>query len=213
MDRLQLCVDGSCIKVPAQKQQFVLGWGLVAASSRYTGERTGAVAVPFPYNRYHETLAVVEGVLLAHELGYAPENTSLRTDDEMLGYANTFLHPGNARMLAAEHVRDSVMRVCEKFYNAHVAELTLRYLRVAQVEKLRGHGRGHRRFVEHTRADVLARQSAQLEAGLPLSEPLSEYEEWLQLGPQVFDYEIQEKVREPLPFCAPGLPVVMPLAA
>jgi ribonuclease HI len=212
MNRLQLSVDGSCIQLPGQRK-FALGWAFVAASSVFCGEHSGALHIDHEFRCHHEVLAVIEGFRWARHMGFSPEQVVLSTDDQILGYANTILHPGNYRKAAADKLQDSIRSICKKHFELDIAAQTLEYLRHARVEKVNGHGRRGRYFAEHARADILARQSAQQLAGVPFTEPVLSFEDWLRVGPLEYSPVEDKLVHQPFPFCADPVPLHLEQAA
>lgn len=190
-------VDGSAVMGPNKANRaFVLGFAVVANLNGTEIEHTGAYQVPFGIKGDHETVAVVEGVLLAAANGVLPEHTVIHTDDEGLGNAQLYLHPGNFSG-RADGLRERIRRVCTTLYPEGTDMLVLEYLLGARLHKLKG----HTQQVYQERADYLAKQHA-WNLLKSKHEPVLSYDIWLSKGMLVYESP-EEASRWYAPFVKP----------
>lgn len=175
MSKMVLHVDGSVCRAIDGARRSSVGWAVVAHFSGTYLEHHGALEREL--NGYHELIALVEGVLLAHARGFEPCNVSIYTDDNVLGYAPWYLHPGNFKQSVAEALSAKLRFLTRLVYSDDVHELVLRYLRDAHLNWVKGHNF----CVDQERADYLARHAAWSILGRPQA-PLLDVGRWLQAG-------------------------------
>ncbi len=210
MSRLQMSIDGSSIKMRdgegrRKKDLACLGWGIIAHAPGYSSEIFGATVVPKELGAYHEYVAFVEACMYAHNRGFSPHETFIQTDEFMLEEAKTALHEVNMLGRKAERITDYVHTMCSKLYTPRVEGIVLDFMRHARIEKILGHGRAGHVFVEHARADYLAKKAAQNKIGINDKPPIA-YSEWLRSGLGIFDVHTRSLEAIRLPFVdTPGL--------
>lgn len=176
--RLVLHVDGSRAHTEG-RHLLALGWGLVALHDDQHHERQGNLVYTRddPFTGYHEHLAVVQGILYAHELGIEFSNVTLFTDDQVFGYAQQRLHPENYRQAAGHALRTRLRTLVNRLFPPEVFDLVLKALN----EMLIVWVKGHQNHVYQERVDYLARTTARRCLGLEESPHLL-YDEWLARG-------------------------------
>lgn len=208
MSLMQLIIDGSSIRMrdtPHQKDLACLGWGLIAHAPHHASEIFGATVVSQDLRSCHEHVAFIEACLYAHHRGFAPRETFIQTDDCLLAEAGTTLHEGNYHARKADRVLAHFHDLCTRLYTPEVESIALDYLRDARIEKILGHGRSGHFFVEHARADYLAKRAARNKIDAHNKAPIP-YSEWLRSGLGIFDAKTRSLDIIRLPFVeTPGL--------
>lgn len=188
--------DGSrVLKTPSKRKgleckvpQNSTGWALVALHDDAEHEVYGAFDQKVEDNSlsgYHEHLAITHAALYAHDHGFDFERVTLHTDDDVFGYAQTWLHPENYMGGRADHVKARLAHVVAKCFKERpeAYELTLKLLTVGTVHKIKGHKLN---IIYHERCDYLARWAATY-AKAPRS-PQSMHN-WLKAGFHSYVYE------------------------
>lgn len=169
MSNIQIYVDGSATKMG---KVFQIAWGFIALHNDQSIEVMGRLGKLHP-SPQHETIAFIEAYLYAKSHGFAAENMSFFTDDEMIGHAQFFLHPGNKRQDSAAHIKGHLTGVCRQHFPT-VPDLRnelVHCLQTSRFTKLKG----HRNTVYNLRADYLAKMARG-------DEPIKSFEEWLAQG-------------------------------
>lgn len=193
---LVIHVDGSNVFAPNSDLEAI-GWAVIACHDDELNERHGAVLHKRrgPLTGYHEQVAFVEAVKYASENGFAFENTTILCDDQIMGYAQTALHQGNCRATEAAAVRARIARVVAELYPVGTVHMVLEAVEKATIHKLKGHSR----MIYQERADYLAKHAARTVCELP-TEPLLDYDAWLDTGIRFYDHEKAEYQTWKAPF-------------
>lgn len=196
---LVIHVDGSNVFV-SKSDVEAIGWAVIACHDDELHERYGAVPHKRrgPLTGCHEQVAFVEAVKYAHEHGFAFENTTILCDDDIMGYAQTSLHEGNYKSTEASAVRARIARVVSQLYPVETVHLVLEAVEKATIHKLKGHSR----MVYQERADYLAKHAARTLCELP-TEPMLDYDAWLDAGIRFYDHEKAEYQTWKAPFMDP----------
>ena len=141
--RITLHVDGSLVRVDEPslgRRRYFLGRGVVAAHKGREFEQHRSTEIDKSIDGCHELAAFVEGVLIASSRDFAPEQKVFWSDDEVVGYAPSILHPGNGHGLRSESLTSRLKRLTAKLYTPLVCEVALVYMTRSHAHKLRGHG-------------------------------------------------------------------------
>lgn len=180
MATLCIHVDGSeVLDKPAQRR--ALGWAVVAHHDGNLVEERGAHATALKHGEtkgYHEHLAFVHGVLLADRLAVPLEDVTLLCDDEIFGYAATWLHPGNYRGINRQQVLDRLKKTVDSFFSPEAFDRVMKAFSLSRIVKLKG----HRYEVYQERADYLAKHSARIAVTAQEDEPPLAFDEWASKG-------------------------------
>lgn len=204
-----LYVDGSS-SPKTSSNKVAVGYGCVVYSDKGHSEHRGAYLTDRSLCGAHELIALMEGILVARDLGYDYHDVSVYTDDDRLPHMPNAMNDGN---YALKRMREAVMslveEVCLLLYTPAIKDECVKFFREARFTKLKGHST----FVCHNRADYLARNTmrnflADIKGEKP--RPILEYDEWLQDGFRYFNAS-GEELRWFAPFTAnagaPGLQI------
>ena len=192
-------VDGSRVLAKDRSAQGT-GWAVVACYDDRLIEESGS----YRHGRqnsvtgYHEHIAFVQGVLLAHRLGVPFENLSLVCDDDVFGYAVTALHPENYLPGRRESLLARLAHTVRSCFEPSAFELTMRAFSCARILKVEG----HQRHVYQERADYLARFQARQACGVEQPDML-DYDQWLLQGLEYYEHHDEPPVTWYAPFVAP----------
>lgn len=183
-------VDGSCFKgKPTEK--FVNGYGVVLlVDDKHYELSEGALVTQNQVNQ-HEEYSFLFGLNLAASLGVDLTKLTVFCDDQSLGAANTWLHPGNYSS-KGDLVRKQVQTL--RRATDEQRSRMLWFLEHGLVHKLKGHSLD----VYQERVDYLAKHAAYRAMGK--DEPLKPYDEWLSSGFRVFDCTVNRYVTYYPPF-------------
>lgn len=86
----------------------------------------------------HEVVAFIEACRAAGEQHVAPADLTIFTDDQSLGYAGFYLHPGNYRATARK-IREAIGCACNKHFDKHSFDLAMWYAAEARIHKVKSH--------------------------------------------------------------------------
>lgn len=193
-------VDGSNCLSKDSKIRNGLGWALVAQHDDQDHELSGGYATlqHQRMNGAHEDVALVHALHYLHEHGFDPHETSIFCDDELFGYAPTYLAPGNYR---GHHANLIVQRITWAAAFVGIADEVPKMMEtLAQVRmhKVKGH-QGH---VYQERVDYLAKKQAHAAVGNIT--PILTFDAWLKKGlvvytaPQVTDPDERARILDAL---------------
>lgn len=177
---LCLHVDGSRVQAKGQCR-YAIGWAAVGTLNGELLERSGGHPLTHQQllnvGNLYEQVAFISGVLFAHSLGVPFRQLTLLCDDEIFGYAPTWMHPENYLSLRRHQVVTRLTRTVDNFFAPEAHALVLRAFEEARIIKLKG----HRGEVYQERADYLAKHHGRLQLGVASEDPLS-FGEWLDKG-------------------------------
>lgn len=176
-------VDGSRV-LTANRRCQSLGWAVVACHQDRLLEEHGHFTsnAGTPYCGYHEHLAFVQGVLLAHRLKVPLEQVSIICDDDIFGYAPTWLHAENYMFGRREQLLTRLRFTLKHIVKQPDAEVhVLDAFRKARIVKVKG----HQFHPYQERADYLAKHSARAACGFDEGAPL-DFDTWLQRGQEYY---------------------------
>lgn len=182
MTQSTLCihVDGSRVQAKGQCR-YAIGWAVVGTLNGELIERCGSHPLThrqlLDVGHLYEQVAFISGVLLARNLGVPFSQLTLLCDDEIFGYAPTWLHPENYQALRKHQVATRLQRAVDNFFAPEAQALVLQAFEEARIVKLKG----HRGEVYQERADYLAKHNGRLQLGV-LSEAALSFDEWLDKG-------------------------------
>lgn len=177
-------VDGSHVAAD-NKRRRALGWAVVGdfdgAHIEYHGAHPFAWSKSASYSGHFEHVAFINGVLLAQRPGVPFQRLTILCDDEVFGYAPTWLHPENRISHRREQVVSRLRTTVDAFFTPDVEPLVFQAFEQARIVKLKG----HRHEVYQERADYLAKHSGKLVLGLESAPPVS-FDQWLKAGLQYY---------------------------
>lgn len=191
-----LYADGSGA-IASGKKQWLNGFGIVALFDDCEEEHSGGYASDRRLCGAHELIAFVETMKFALSKGFRFEEMTFYIDDEILGVASFWLHPGNyAGTLALEKFQQRMRVVTDLLYDDKTYEQVFQCLQLARIVKLKG----HRFSVYQNRADYLARISMRsLESEVRTM--VMAFAAWLEQGLTYYDQDQEAKTWYP-PFVA-----------
>lgn len=186
--RIVIHVDGSNVITPKSNVEGI-GWAVIACHNDQLIETNGGVihSRRGPLTGWHEQVAFIEGVLYAKNNGFNFKHLTILCDDDLFGYAQSWLHMDNFNQRRAQAVNERLERVAALLYPAtssDVIKLVHHAFKHATIHKLKGHSQ----MVYQERADYLAKFGARKVCGLEKNLPLS-FEDWLIAGIPYFDRE------------------------
>lgn len=224
---LTLYTDGATLKIPSSKS-YLMAWALLAmgdgVSRECHAELSKAALGAKGVDGLHEYIAFVKAVELAKLLGADWSQLTVHTDDQFIGKASFWLHPGNL-------MGSQALRVKERFEYVltHMADIFPTSVRWEDVERVFQESRvveirSHKGYVYQERADFLCKRALQQQLGLLVEEgrvadsllsvwrrrypttallkaPVLSFEEWLQTGVERFSHKVGTYVSEHFPFC------------
>ncbi len=177
---LCLHVDGSRVRTK-DRSTYAIGWAAVGMFDGELIEHCGAQQLTqhqlIHYGNLFEHVAFAEGVQLAHRLGVPFEQLTLLCDDDIFGYAPTWLHPENYLPGRRDHVLSRLDKTVKGYFEEKTRDLVLSAFDKARIVKLKG----HRFEVYQERADYLAKHQGKLTLGLT-DKPALSFENWLATG-------------------------------
>lgn len=175
---LCLHVDGSEV-VPKGSRNYALGWAVVGHFHGEPLERSGAHCLSRSacLVGHHEHVAFINGVLLAQELGVPLSRLTLVCDDDIFGYAPTWVHAHNYLPSRRALVTERLAKTVQGFFTPDVEDIVMRAFREALIIKIKG----HQFEVYQERADYLAKHRGKQALGLTEADALP-YPQWLHEG-------------------------------
>lgn len=224
---LTLYTDGATLKIPASKS-YLMAWAILAmgegVSQDQHAELSRAALGAKGVDGMHEYIAFIKAVELAKLLGADWSQLTVHTDDQFIGKASFWLHPGNLMGSQAEKVQARFEYVLK-----HMADIFPTSVSWTDVERVFQQSRvveirSHKGYVYQERADFLCKRALQQQVGLLVEEgrvadsllsvwgrrypttamlkaPVSSFEEWLQTGVERFSNKVDAYVSEHFPFC------------
>lgn len=162
-------VDGSCYN------KKYIGWGMLLLRNNEHVEQHGHV-VSYHLSGEHETLAISHAIAYCYERGIPPQDISCYCDDELLGYAPTYLHPDNYKALRRDQIIQRMNKVQELCFPLMPSSVFEYYLKEMRITKLKG----HKNEVYQERVNFLAKYESTTAGGL-LKE-FEDYDTWLNKG-------------------------------
>ena len=187
--RLVVYVDGSLVTC-TQPGIHSLGWGVVALHNDQHEEDAGCFVRPkSKFAGFHEQIAFVAAVRHAQRRGFSSQQMSVLCDDELFGYAQSWLHPENYQQRLADAVHERLRAVVDEFFEPPLYEFTLDVMRSARVVKLKGHSK----HLNQERVDYLAKHAARAGLGLEMGPPMS-FEDWAARGLKGYEMVAGEPV-------------------
>ena len=156
-------VDGSYCSSTTTKNKHGLGWGLVAEHHDRTHEKHGGYLVQKnqDLNGAHEDIALFHALQYMRGHGFTPQTTHIYCDDDLLGYAPTYLAKENYQRHKAELIEKRIARAASFTNQTNLVPLIMEELRTVRLNKVKGH-QGH---VYQERVNYLAKWSAHLAVG------------------------------------------------
>lgn len=177
-------VDGSRVATK-DKRRRALGWAVVGEFEGTLIEHSGAQAFAWSksvsFSGHYEHVAFINGVLLAQRLGVPLQGLTILCDDEVFGYAPTWMHPGNLLPHRRDLVTSRLKTTIETFFTPDVEPMVLQAFEAARIVKIKG----HQFEVYQERADYLAKHSGKRALGLETEAPVP-FDDWLNAGLQYY---------------------------
>lgn len=168
---MRIFIDGSSSR--AKRGPNFIGWGVVAINVENHIELSGGLQGP---TGLHEWVAAVHGIQLAMKHGVSPENLTLYSDSDWIGYANYHLHPQNYSPYSWV-VRRDVIEVLELMGYPELEQDMLEYLQYSDTKWIKGHNFS----IYQCRADYLAREAMRNQRDTKEA-VLLPYDHWLSGG-------------------------------
>lgn len=169
-------VDGSRV-LSSDRSVQSFGWSVIALNGDAHHECRGHVVGGrmSPLGGHHEQIAIVNGVEYAHRNGFEFRDVTIFCDDDIFGYAQTFLHPGNFHHRRVDQIESRLKCVVSHCFNPEMMGLTMQALQESRIVKLKGHSR----HVYQERADHLAKRAAHEGCGTEPKGPPLDIESWM----------------------------------
>lgn len=173
-------VDGSRVRTK-NRSAHAFGWALTGTLGGDLVESAGAHQLSklqlLEFGGLYEHVAFVQAVLFSHQLGVPPDRLTIFCDDEVFGYAPTWLHTNNYLPHRRAQVLKRLDQTVTHYFSEEARDLVLETFERSRIVKIKG----HRLEVHQERADYLAKHQGKLAIGLT-TEPALSFDAWLEAG-------------------------------